>query len=94
MRLIDADALKETLRQGAFSSVMKVIDRQPTLDAVPVVRCKDCRHFTRFKERAMCTRTAIKENGSFYGLTATFDEHYCSYGSKIGEEATQNESIK
>lgn len=32
MRLIDADRLKETLRQGAYSSVMKVIDREPTID--------------------------------------------------------------
>lgn len=42
MRLIDADRLLETLNQGAFSSIRKVISREPTIDAEPVVRCKDC----------------------------------------------------
>ena len=37
MRLIDADRLLETLNQGAFSSIRKVISREPTIDAEPVV---------------------------------------------------------
>lgn len=37
MRLIDADRLLETLNQGAFSSIRKVINREPTIDAEPVV---------------------------------------------------------
>ena len=52
MRLIDADALKEyfkTIRKyhvGKYSEwyLADVLEQQPTVDAVPVVRCKDCKH--------------------------------------------------
>ena len=44
MGLIDADALiKEALTEGAYWYVdAKQIADAPTIDAVPVVRCKDC----------------------------------------------------
>ena len=44
MRLIDADALiKEALAEGAYGYVdAGQIAHAPTIDAVPVVRCKDC----------------------------------------------------
>lgn len=43
-RLIDADALiKEACAEGAYGYVdAKQIEDAPTVDAVPVVRCKDC----------------------------------------------------
>ena len=55
MRLIDADALKtkaircETFKLPDAPVFLKAvgtkeIDRAPTIDAVPVVRCKDCIH--------------------------------------------------
>ena len=46
MRLIDADALiKEACAEGAYGYVdAKQIADAPTVDAVPVVRCKDCIH--------------------------------------------------
>ena len=44
MRLTDADALiEEALTEGAYGYVdAKQIADAPTVDAVPVVRCKDC----------------------------------------------------
>ena len=48
-RLIDADKIK--LPQGFFEKVDNVpkfyewLDEQPTVDAVPVVRCKDCKWY-------------------------------------------------
>lgn len=48
MRLIDADALK-LYATGGVTSVglltLAEIDNAPTIDAVPVVRCKDCNHY-------------------------------------------------
>lgn len=47
MRLIDADKLKAHYswwneeRREVFDTI---VDMQPTIDAVPVVRCKDCKH--------------------------------------------------
>lgn len=47
MRLIDADALKEKAFFHEIDNVSYVeeedIDNAPTVDAVQVVRCKDCR---------------------------------------------------
>lgn len=57
MRLIDADAMEKTMcdlvqgdiRHYPYSAdaewelAFKWIDHQPTIDAVPVVRCKDCK---------------------------------------------------
>lgn len=54
MRPIDADAIK--LPKGFFEEVDNVpkfyewLNEQPTIDAVPVVRCKDCRWYDRERE--------------------------------------------
>lgn len=47
MRLIDADALKtiRSIQSADYNSIETIqhwIDNAPTIDAVPVVRCKDC----------------------------------------------------
>ena len=46
-RLIDADALiKEANEEGAYGYVdAKQIADAPTVDAVEVVRCRDCKHY-------------------------------------------------
>lgn len=42
--LIDRKALKEALlERGIYPAIVKlVLEKAPTVDAVPVVRCKDC----------------------------------------------------
>ena len=46
MRLIDADEMQEELKDMdivlAKHNVEDWIDEQPTIDAVPVVRCRNC----------------------------------------------------
>lgn len=52
MRLIDANAIQYTDLNGdhpeskvrVYVAFKENIDRMPTVDAVPVVRCKDCLH--------------------------------------------------
>ena len=47
MRLIDADALIDSLniRSATYNCIInKCIEDAPTIDAVPVVRCKDCEY--------------------------------------------------
>lgn len=54
MRLIDADAItKEKLVEFvgnqnfiSFDDLLWMISETPTVDAVPVVLCKDCKHST------------------------------------------------
>lgn len=54
MRLIDADALgiglanetifKEREYAHGWNSAIKIIENAPTIDAVPVVRCRECKY--------------------------------------------------
>jgi hypothetical protein len=52
VRLIDANALKEWLgcdgdnkyRSMIMHEIADRIDEQPTIDAVPVVRCRECKY--------------------------------------------------
>lgn len=46
MRLIDADAYKKYLDDNWIVANYDAIDAQPTIDAVEVVRCKDCRFYS------------------------------------------------
>ena len=55
MRLIDADYLREQIQRKAESSygltrevfelMIKLLDVSGTVDAVEVIRCKDCKYF-------------------------------------------------
>ena len=54
MRLIDVDALgvgrcsRELLTAdycAGWNGLIGMIENAPTIDAVPVVRCKDCKHY-------------------------------------------------
>ena len=54
MRLIDADALKFDIMCGYGSNPQYInwLNHAPTVDAVPVVRCKDCKWY--YRGGAMC----------------------------------------
>lgn len=47
MRLIDADILWEQVAQCSPFDALALIEDATTVDAVEVVRCKDCRYFNR-----------------------------------------------
>ena len=79
MRLIDADALKEYATGGVTSVVLLTlaeIDNAPTVDAVPVVRCKDCKYNSEHK--------AIGEDGLWcdYWAIDPDENDFCSYGER------------
>lgn len=79
MRLIDADALKkhyawwEDDKQKLFDSI---VDQQPTVDAVPVIRCKDCKWNTAV-EWVHCAMV-----GGMFGRTT---DNYCSRAERKEE---------
>ena len=81
-RLIDANALIEQFDESNFKGfVMKrLIEMQPTVDAVEVVRCKDCEHFVRNSkvntDRGDCYRYGI---GCLRGKKI---DDFCSYGER------------
>ena len=74
-RLIDAYKLEELLRSNSAryhnkDDVIAAIAGQPTVDAVEVVRCKDCKYF-------MSDGCAIDA----YTFDVT-EESFCSYGER------------
>lgn len=57
MRLIDADALADALfekRRNYPQWVANTIGGMPIVDAIPVIRCKDCEHATMTSDGKMC----------------------------------------
>lgn len=82
MRLIDAEEFEDALEnteydispayeQDGYSHklICEVLEGTPTVDAVPVVRCRDCTHY----------------NGHWhcdYFCEAVMDDDFCSYGER------------
>lgn len=84
MRLIDADALPRTTQIYEFNGKQmeneivdaKFIDTAPTIDAVPVVRCKDCKCWTEWANgTGSCNRFTLDWIG-------TDADDFCSMGEK------------
>ena len=77
MRLIDADALiKEACAEGAYGYVdAKQIADAPTVDAVEVVRCKDCIYSYEEFGFIYCTFGP-------YGDCAVPSQFYCAEGKR------------
>ena len=86
MRLIDADALiQKRSHAKAYAQDMYVIGQgyvmdAPTIDAVPVVRCRECKsHGTLKSGELFCGK--IKTGMYGYHHTVKADD-YCSYGER------------
>lgn len=90
MRLIDADALKHELKvkrdylnasttidRGKYIALNKAItmlDEQPTVDAVPVVRCGECK-YAESADDSEDGYICIYHRGTMW-----FSGCYCSWG--------------
>lgn len=91
MRLINAENLLRDIIEtyeyefptasGGFDEFVtnilpNIIKNQPTIDAVPVVRCKDCMYW--WSSAKVCT------NPSCYDLDFRYSEEddYCSHGER------------
>ena len=73
MRLIDADKLP-------LDIMSEDVDEAPTISAVPVVRCKNCKHFNL--QTHECENELLStdhEGGASYSLNF-YDDDFCSYG--------------
>ena len=84
MRLIDADKLYMcfldkifTKKDWAYYEIEEVIYSAPTVDAVEVVRCKDCRH--RDPEDNKCDSGALERAGCIFPVQ---DDYFCSFGER------------
>jgi hypothetical protein len=79
-RLIDANDLwQKTFVCDEVAEVRKFIEQAPTVDAVEVVRCKECKQFAPFVEPYSKAGQCRK----MVGVIAEND--FCSYGERRSE---------
>ena len=84
MRLIDADALEKTgipfeTHGGARFIALGSVRTAPAIDAVPIVRCKDCKHSEKVGNARWCR--------VWRGYNGMGDDGFCSYGERMVEDA-------
>ena len=93
MRLIDADVADKWMRQNnAFidAAILKAI---PTIDAVPVVRCRECAHYKICDEWENGKRMLCEIHHHSY-LDHDGDNHFCSWGQRKIETVLQKNDAK
>lgn len=93
MRLIDADALENEFGISDADIIAKEAIRDaPTIDAVPVVRCRECKHHRDKNEQErqylvedilICTSPDATDDC----WNAVWPDHFCSYGERKGGQA-------
>jgi len=107
MRLIDADAIKTNLVKAlyelngdifeAIDVVENKIDDASTVDAVEVVRCKDCYYCTTEKsfgkEYLYCDAFYERAEGDLIGVSLMVEpNHFCSWAEKMDEVEDGNDT--
>ena len=105
MRLIDADRLSEAIYDNvpapyedaswAKENCLAEIEAAQTVDAVPVVRCRECKHHRDKNEQEqqylvedilICTSPDATDDC----WNAVWPDHFCSYGER--EEGADNDT--
>ena len=81
MRLIDLDSeyIQETLYRRGFKTRQDIeewLNFAPTIDTVPVVRCRDCKHYEIHKPKVLenCERKGY--------IIPMKPDDFCSYGER------------
>lgn len=78
-RYIDADALKKRVSElivpdWTRTLIRSWLDSEPTVDAVPVVRCKDCKHY----DGKWCLLLDM--------VNSDMGDWFCAYGERRTDE--------
>lgn len=60
-----------------FETMLDFVDEIPVVDAVPVVRCKDCQN--------RCPHSGVSVQHCTLSGIQTEDDDFCSYGVRKGE---------
>ena len=84
MRLIDVDDLIDFIDMGhlrnplesCFSErdVVDMLESRPTVDAVTVIKCRDCKHMIPQSHTRYCT--------VWYAANGMGDDGFCNYGER------------
>ena len=96
MRLIDADVICEKLAERAMEYLnvdeytvetikedMKIVNRIPTMEAEPVVRCKECKHWKPSGSKAGNSFSDMEYiGGCEFTNYCRRESDFCSYGER------------
>ena len=88
MRLIDVDTAKRLYTatlfdtEDDFNRVNDIFDYAPTIDAVVVTRCKDCKHY----DLGVCLKIYSDGNMHTEAWQSRRPEDFCSYGERKDDE--------
>ena len=89
MRLIDIDdiSLRKTIACGGLSAkaLWRRIQQQPTIDAVSVVRCKECKYYAEHNELYINEPTTCVKHSAINHYVVVDADDFCSYGEREGE---------
>lgn len=78
-RLIDADTFLEKMkRTSRYFDVVFDVEEMPTVDAVEVVRCRNCIHYFS----GACLKIYSDGNVSQDAWQERDDDDFCSYGER------------
>ena len=91
-RLIDADALgvgrcsKDILPAAycaGWNGLIELIEKAPTVDAVPVVRCRECQHWKPTGSKAGNSFSDMEYiGGCEFTKYCRRESDFCSYGER------------
>ena len=70
-----------TSMRGGIRKALRCMEQTPTIDAVPVVRCKDCKHLNILNRKELYAHCS-KTNMVFPPFEVDTREHFCSYGER------------
>ena len=96
MRLIDLDSeyIQETLYRRSFKTRQDIeewLNNAPIIDAVPVVRCRECKHLNVVNRKELYAHCP-KTNFVFLPFQADTRTHFCSLGEpKEGTHADDHD---
>lgn len=98
MRLGDLDRIAQDVRDNNIenyykqdwtsSQIVTLLENAPTINAVPVVRCRDCKHYQHYGKTSLLENGKNVKAGWCY-RRIRFDEEcrmpadgFCSYGQR------------
>lgn len=84
-KLIDAAELKKQFADTDWetnNAICKIIDEQKPVDAVPVIRCKDCKYWSTETEQ---TAVLNMHKCTWWRTIGTLPIDFCSRAERRGE---------
>ena len=99
MRLIDADEVRRRLHEALDMQDLylpyvfeELLDDAPTIDAEPVVHCKDCKYSKMMGDTwGDCHNPRFGDGWANYPPPSVNEDGYCAWGEKLEKEENETD---